>query len=491
MYSAFITMPKPYQHEHNRYDMLFQNAVLGIAVVHAQSGKFLEVNPAFCEMLGYTKDELQGLNVKEITHPDDRTLHLRKRTENQDIKSSFYVEKRYITKNGAILYAQTTITEIFDEAGNIIENIAIVREISQEIAAKETYFDLFDNSPDLIYVLDENATFITVNQSVVEKYGYPKEFAIGKTPDIFGAPGMNDMQKVAEYIQKAWEGEAQHFDWWSLTSEGHIFPKELVLKRGKYFGKEVLVATGRDISQRHEMEQKLHESYDKLKMANDEITSFIYRASHDLRSPVASLQGLLQVMRYTSNPEDLEKYMTIMEAQLKKMDNSIGEIIDYRKITAGDIQENEIDLSQLIAEILDPLSFSEGYDTIRKEINISLSKPIISDKQRLMVILDNLISNSIKYYDKNKTASFINISATENDGFINLTVEDNGIGISEEHHNRIFDMFYRATNHVKGTGLGLSIVKAALEKMGGSISLASEYGKGCKFTIKFPNLHRI
>jgi signal transduction histidine kinase len=108
-----------------------------------------------------------------------------------------------------------------------------------------------------------------------------------------------------------------------------------------------------------------------------------------------------------------------------------------------------------------------------------------------MVILDNLISNSIKYYDKNKTDSFINISATENEGFINLTVEDNGIGISEEHHNRIFDMFYRATNHVKGTGLGLSIVKAALEKMGGSISLASEYGKGCKFTIKFPNLHRI
>lgn len=501
MYSLEKIMPTPYfELQHNSHQALFQNTILGVAVVCPQNGRFLDVNPAYCRMLGYSKEELLATDVKSITHADDMERHKHIASKENPLKSlklnrpqaHFQIEKRYIKKNGDIFYAQSTITAIFDADGNHFEDIAIIRDISHEITAKETYFDLFDNSPDLIYVLDENATFITVNQSVVEKYGYPKDFAIGKTPAIFGAPDMNDMQKVAEHIQKAWEGEAQHFDWWSITAQGHIFPKELVLKKGKYFGKDVLIATGRDISQRYEMEQKLQETNEQLQKVNHEITNFIYRASHDLRSPVASLQGLLQVMRYTQKPEELEKYMGIMETQLKKMDNSISEIIDYRKITTSDIEENEIDIKGLIHEILDPLCFSEGFDTIKKEIEVNLSAPLVSDKQRITIILYNLISNAIKYYDKNKSDSYIRILISEDaKNQVSIVVEDNGIGIGEEHHKRIFEMFYRATNQVKGTGLGLSIVKGAIEKLGGNITLASDVGKGCKFTIKFPNLHRI
>ncbi len=501
MYSTVKIMPTPYfESNHNNLNTFFQNTILGVAIVCPQNGMLLDANPMYCNMLGYSKDELLKLDVKSITHPDDIALHTHiatKENPNKSLKinrpqAHFQVEKRYIKKNGDVFYAQTTVTAIFDADGNHIQDIALVKDISQEITTKETYFDLFDNSPDLIYVLDENATFITVNQSVVEKYGYPKDFAIGKTPAIFGAPDMNDMEKVGAAIQKAWKGEAQYFDWWSVTAQGHIFPKELVLKKGKYFGKDVLIGTGRDISQRHEMEQKLQDTNEQLQKVNDEITSFIYRASHDLRSPVASLQGLLQVMRYTQKPEELEKYMGIMESQLKKMDNSISEIIDYRKITTSDIEENEIDIKSLIDEILDPLCFSEGFDSIKKEIEVNLSMPLVTDRQRITIILYNLISNAIKYYDKNKSASYIRVSINEDaKNYISIVVEDNGIGIGEEHHKRIFEMFYRATNQVKGTGLGLSIVKGAIEKLGGNISLASEVGKGCKFTIKFPNLHRI
>lgn len=501
MYSTVKFMPTPYfELQHNSYQSLFQNTILGVAVVCPQNGKFLDANPAFCNMLGYSREELLATDVKSITYADDIETHKHIASKENTFKSlklnrsqaHFQIEKRYIKKNGDLFYGQATITAIFDADGNHIEDFAIIRDISQEITTKETYFDLFDNSPDLIYVLDEKATFITVNQSVVEKYGYPKDFAIGKTPEIFGAPGMNDMQKVGAAIQKAWEGEPQHLDWWSLTGDGHIFPKELVLKKGKYFGKDVLIATGRDISQRYEMEQKLQETNEQLQKVNDEITNFIYRASHDLRSPVASLQGLLQVMRYTQKPEELEKYMGIMESQLKKMDNSISEIIDYRKITTSEIEENEIDIKRLIDEILDPLCFSEGFDSIKKEITVNLSVPLVTDKQRITIILYNLISNAIKYYDKNKSDSYIRILISEDtQNQVSIVVEDNGIGIGEEHHKRIFEMFYRATNQVKGTGLGLSIVKGAIEKLGGNITLASEQGKGCKFTIKFPNLHRI
>ncbi len=493
MYSSFSIMPPlALDQENNRYNMLFQHAVLGMVVVCPQNGRFIDANPIYCEMLGYSKEELLLLDVKSITHPDDIVLHTHLADPDAPFHTlrlnrpiaHFQIEKRYFKKNGDILHAQVSITAIFDEDGNHIEDVGIVRDISQQVAAKETYFDLFDNSPDLIYVMDENATFITVNQSVVEKYGYPKEYAIGKTPDIFGAPDRNDMEKVAAHIQKAWEGEPQYFDWWSLTATGQIFPKELVIKRGKYFGKEVLIAIGRDISQRYEIEQKLQK-------ANEEIANFIYHTSHDLRSPVASLQGLLQVMRYTNDPQELEMYMAMMEKQLQKMDNSIGEIIDYQKITNTEIHNTEINLKKLVEEVLEPLSFSEGYAAIEKNVQINLPNPVQSDKQRLTVILANLISNSIKYYDKNKTNSFIHISAQEKDTFVEIIVEDNGIGIAAEHHAHIFDMFYRATNDAKGTGLGLSIVKEALEKLGGSISLSAELGKGCKFTIKFPNLHRV
>jgi signal transduction histidine kinase len=153
-----------------------------------------------------------------------------------------------------------------------------------------------------------------------------------------------------------------------------------------------------------------------------------------------------------------------------------------------DILNDEINFSEVIQKICDNHKFNDETKDTKIEVQIDQNVNFYSDKRRLTVILDNIISNALKYQDKKKgDASFVRILVNCTKKKATISIEDNGIGIANEDHDRIFEMFCRATTLSKGSGLGMYIVKETLEKLNGKISLSSTLSIGTKFIIDIPN----
>ncbi len=128
----------------------------------------------------------------------------------------------------------------------------------------ESYRELFNSIPEAIYVQDRDGRFLDVNEGAVKMYGYPKSFFIGKTPAVLAAPGMVDLEKTIKLLEEAFKGKPQKFEWWGMRKNGEIFPKEVILTRSHYFGKEVALAIARDITERKKYEEMIQEEKERL-----------------------------------------------------------------------------------------------------------------------------------------------------------------------------------------------------------------------------------
>lgn len=221
-----------------------------------------------------------------------------------------------------------------------------------------------------------------------------------------------------------------------------------------------------------------------LIVANKELDHFVHSATHDLRSPIALLKGIINIIRHEENPEKVAELLQMMEVSLNRQDQFISDIIDYSKNKRSGLIVETLSLSKIIDDVLAQLHYvgEKSNIEIKKKIDVD---EIFSDGLRLKIILNNLLSNAVKYADETKANRFIFIKTYSESGAYVVEVEDNGIGIKKEHHEAIFEMFF-VTNSNKGSGLGLNIVQEAAQKMNGSISVVSELGQGSKFTLKIP-----
>lgn len=229
--------------------------------------------------------------------------------------------------------------------------------------------------------------------------------------------------------------------------------------------------------------QKMNKELIKV---NSELDGFVYSASHDLRSPLASLLGLINLSRKDS--KNTLVYLDKMEKSVKRLDDFIAEIIDFSSNERKEVVCDEVDFKSIINNIIDELSFLDGDVKVKKEIIIHQSDVFKSDKRRIAVIFRNLISNALKYYDESKDEPFLKIEVESNSEAARILIEDNGIGISKDEHEEVFKMFYRATERSTGSGLGLYIILETVEKLNGTIKMESEKYVGTSFIIEIPFL---
>jgi signal transduction histidine kinase len=227
---------------------------------------------------------------------------------------------------------------------------------------------------------------------------------------------------------------------------------------------------------------------EQLLKINNELDSLVYSVSHNLRSPLTSVLGLVNLAKGEKSQETLNQYHEMIETSVKKLDDTVKEILDYSRNARQELHLEQVDLKSLIQESLDKLKFMSAFNTLHINLSIDAKAPFYSDYYRVSVVLANLISNSIKYLDQGKPESFLEIEATVDEKVAEIHVKDNGIGIDKQLLPKIFNMFFRATNRNEGSGLGLYIVKEAIEKLGGRIEIESELGKGTRFIIEIPNL---
>jgi PAS domain S-box-containing protein len=227
----------------------------------------------------------------------------------------------------------------------------------------------------------------------------------------------------------------------------------------------------------------------ELKKTNSELDRFVYSASHDLRSPLKSMLGLSNMIIDDISPDNRNQLeqMGMMRSSIIKLDNFIEDILDYSRNARKEVAMKAIDFNQTIGDIMNNLGHMDGADTIELKLEINQKMEFISDRARVNMIFNNLISNAIKYKDNSKENAFIAINVDCSNDFATISIEDNGIGIDEKNLGRIFDMFYRATKLSTGSGLGLYIAKEAIEKINGTMKIESELTHGTKFSITIPN----
>jgi signal transduction histidine kinase len=241
---------------------------------------------------------------------------------------------------------------------------------------------------------------------------------------------------------------------------------------------------------RQKAERTLRHQNEELVKINKELDSFVYSVSHNLRAPLMSVLGLINLVQIENKKSDeaLNNYFGMMQHSIHKLDDTLKEILDYSRNARSELNIDQVDLRRMIDESFERLMYLEGSEDIDKNIEVEQDAPLYSDPYRLSVIINNLVSNAIKYRDPNKQRNEIHIRAKINTAALELTFRDNGIGISEEFKPKIFDMFFRATERSEGAGLGLYIVKETIEKLMGTIEVESKMGEGTSFKIRVPNM---
>ena len=241
---------------------------------------------------------------------------------------------------------------------------------------------------------------------------------------------------------------------------------------------------------RKKAERTLRKQNEELVKINKELDSFVYSVSHNLRAPLMSVLGLINLVQLENKNGDdtINNYFQMMQHSIHKLDETLKEILDYSRNARSALNIAEIDTRRMVEESFERLKYMEGSDAIEKSIEMGEVYPFYTDAYRLSVIINNLVSNAIKYRDSNKGHNELVVSVNITETQLDISFHDNGIGISADFLPRIFEMFYRATERSEGAGLGLYIVRETVDKLHGSIAVESDMGKGTTFKVVLPNL---
>ncbi len=233
-------------------------------------------------------------------------------------------------------------------------------------------------------------------------------------------------------------------------------------------------------------EKQLSVNNQLLSKTNQELDRFVYSASHDLRAPLSSLLGLIEIAQLSADPEEIKHCLKLMRSSVADLDDFIKEIIDYSRNTRLEIKKEKFNFFDLIQEVADGLKFGTGMENLFIQYNIQKDLEVVTDRMRLKTILYNVIGNAFKYNDASKPEQVVTITAKPEHQVLKVVIEDNGLGINADHLPRIFEMFFRASEQSQGSGLGLYIVKETLEKLNGKIEVSSTPKVGTSFKMEIP-----
>lgn len=231
--------------------------------------------------------------------------------------------------------------------------------------------------------------------------------------------------------------------------------------------------------------QELRVANNSLKKTNAELDHFVYCASHDLKAPLSSILGLINIAKLEVKEDKSLEYFDLINGRINKLNSFIIDIIDLSRNSRLELAKEKIDLAELVKNAIENNRYMENANSIDFRTEILTNSTLEIDRARFEVVLNNLISNAIKHH-KTKGERYVMVSVKQNEENLNIKVKDNGTGICDEHKDKVFDMFYRGHGNSEGSGLGLYIVHEVINKMKGEITLNSEERVGTEINIDIP-----
>ncbi|REA62763.1 hybrid sensor histidine kinase/response regulator [Dyadobacter luteus] len=228
----------------------------------------------------------------------------------------------------------------------------------------------------------------------------------------------------------------------------------------------------------------------ELQKANEELDKFVYSASHDLRAPLMSVLGIVNLALMEEDLKSQNEYLELIRKSVKKLDTFIINVIDYYKNARGVAVITDINFDELITEVQATIQYLPEFGNLRITSEIDEKGVFRSDVMKLRIIFSNLINNSVKFQDPSKADPYIHIKVESTPEYARIIIQDNGMGIREIDQDKIFKMFYRAGATNSGSGIGLYIVHEAITKLEGTIDITSTYGEGSIFEIRIPSINK-
>lgn len=442
-----------------------------------------------CQLItGFSKTEFIGRSVFDFFHPKD-VSKVRKAYFSL-INDSYMkpIEFRFLKKDGTYFWVEGVASILSDENKGLLGIVTSIREIDERKKAENELLKykarieaLLKNSSDSIWSIDKNFKLISFNNTFIESFKLFYDFSPYLGMSIL--KHFNDGNKAIwiDYYTRALNGE--HFTA-EVTENSLGLRLCFEISFNPIYIKSVITGVAvfsRDITSRKNVENQLEYKI-------NELNTFVYKASHDLRSPLVSVIGLVELAKSENDIYELEQYLRMIGVSVRKMDNLLIDLVKIVNVSQGKLAKDKIDFDWTIEEILNSLTYRPDFSKIifRKHMNVDTD--YFADSALLYSILQNIIDNAIKYKKANNLIEhLIIITIDVNTDKVKISITDNGMGIPEDSIGKVFDMFYRATSESTGTGLGLYIVKTSVEKMGGKIELNSIYEKGTNVNIVIPN----
>jgi PAS domain S-box-containing protein len=479
------------------------------------------VNDAYCRYFDKTREELIGQTfVPMIPKEDQEVVHQKFSSLSLRSPQTSYVH-RVIHPNGEVRWQQWTDRAIFDDSGELVEFQSVGQDITEQKRMDDELrrthkrlMDIIDFLPDATFVIDEDRRVIAWNRAIEDMTGVRKEEIIGVGGYVYGVPFYGFKRPILVDLIFSEEGGLKaNYDYIKRrenTIFGEVFVPSFFGGKGAHLwamasplfddeGRVVgAIESIRDVTEWKRAEVALKRSHDELEARvaertaeleakNSEMERFAYTVSHDLRSPLVTIQGFLGFLKEDvrdRNEEKIDADVEMISDAVEKMDYLLLDTLRLSRIGRVANPPEDVPFGEIVGDALG--SVSEMARSKGVEISLAEEWPIVHvDRLRIGEALVNLIENGIRY-SADQPRPRVEVGWRKDEEEVIFFVRDNGIGINPGQQDKVFELFYKADPEVEGTGAGLAIVKRIIEVHDGRIWVVSEEGEGSTFCFTLP-----
>ncbi|MDO5968652.1 PAS domain S-box protein [Flavivirga aquimarina] len=504
-------------------DVIVENSSLGIVLI--KDDNIVRTNEAIQKLLGYTEEELSKLTIKDISFKEDfsESKAYLKKMNSGEIED-FAISKRYKKKDGSVLWTKTNVNAVRYKSGKIRFHVALIEDVTSErensliidmindvakaILGKMDIHELaleitnkiakyLNTDRCSIYLVDQKSDILEQIATYGKKTNNNNKVTFSKGEGVVGSVAktgkaeiVNNTELDDRYVVKDKKGLSKIAV--PIISDGHVIGViDSEYNKKNYYSKEHLhtlhsianlvvmqLKSAINLRERQKAESRNKDLLNELEKSNEELQEYAHIVSHDLKSPLRSINALVSWIKEDTKgklDETSLQNFELIESTLEKMEQLISDVLLYSSVGADTNEEQTTDLNVLLEDLKQILFVPE-------HITVKILNPlptVYGDKVKLQQLFQNLISNAVKFNDKEK--GLIEIDVIEQKSYYQFSIKDNGIGIEKEYHDKIFKIFQSLNVNKESTGVGLSIVKKIVDLYQGSIWVDSVPGKETTF----------
>ncbi|MBT7593239.1 MAG: PAS domain S-box protein [Candidatus Scalindua sp.] len=498
---------KELRESEERFRGIFEQAAVGIIHV-ASSGRFLKANKRFCAITGYTEQEILGRTFQDITHPDDLNMQRQARKRVLDGEASNYqIEKRYIRKDGAIIWINLTVALIRDSSGEPDYLVSVIEDITEQKFAEDRIRKLshaVEQSSSTVIMTDTKGNIEYANPKFTQLTGYSLEEAVGKTPRILKS-GKTPREAYRELWKTIKSGNEWSGEFCNKKKSGELYWEYASISPVKDEKGDItnFIAVKEDITERKKMEEALLQS-EKL----NSLGTITAGVAHEFNNILAIVMGLAEVLE--GGFKDDQELKRGLKAIIEAGEDGAGivkRMLTFAKAELSELDYNFISIQYLIEQAIGftmprwkNMAQAEDIKYNINTVGITETPEVFCNPTELREVFVNLIHNALDAMpdggtitvatrrvqsEKRKVSELKSQNSELKSDFIEIIFADIGKGMPEEVKRKIFDPFF-TTRRPHGTGLGMSVTYGIMKRHGGKIEVESKEGKGTTFTLHIP-----